>query len=314
MSVIQSNSQSGLTARSLNPNQELLGRSLNRISSATIPVHASDSPGAISMNRRLDALNSRATNATTNVQNALAYVQTAGGQLDAIEVMLSRLAALASLTQDATTDTAQSSVYQREFAAVQDELRATIGGSAAEIGGAKGVDSPKAMFNGTKLFGQGGGGTHAIDLEVEDAAGERIQVADTNLRAGGVLDLIRQDSAGNYLVSATEANAVNVVSVATDVIVSQRAAMSATESRLQLLGTSLQVQTGNLSAAISGGGSAEVATTSHPTGQVPYSRIQRQRDIRACESRTAKCAQTAARLTHRCGRPDYSSILPIIFR
>jgi flagellin len=257
MSVIQSNSQSALGARSLNPSQELVGRSLNRLSSTTKAVGARDEPGAVSMTKRLDALNVRTSTAATNVQNALAYVQTADGYLNTMTGILSRLGELANLAQDSTADSSQISIYAQEFTALQDELRATIGGSTVEIGGAA-VDAPKAIFNGMKLFAPRGG-ADAAEVEVEDAAGERIQITGTNLRAGGMLDLIRQDSAGTYLVSATDSNAVNVVSVATEALVTQRTALSATESRLNVVGTSLHVQAENISAAISGSGSADVA-------------------------------------------------------
>lgn len=86
------------------------------------------------------------------MQNAISYIQTADGFIGQMTKVLSRMSELVILAKDVTKNSADVSLYAREFEALQDQLRQTIGGSSDEIGG-PGVESPLGQFNGIEMFG-----------------------------------------------------------------------------------------------------------------------------------------------------------------
>ena len=72
MSVINTNIQAIAAARNLNASQEMLGRSLARLSSGSKIVNPSDDAAGLALPEQLDAQNRRVRAATTHVQNAVA--------------------------------------------------------------------------------------------------------------------------------------------------------------------------------------------------------------------------------------------------
>src|SRR5215218_9118089 len=158
MSVINTNIQAITGARNLNQSQEMLGRSLTRLSSGSKIVNPSDDAAGLAVSEKMYAQGKRVRAATTNVQNAISYVQTADGFMSGMSKILSRMSELAILAKDVTKNTSDIDLYQQEFTALQDQLRATIGGTQAEIGGAADVDTPLGAFNGITLFGANANG------------------------------------------------------------------------------------------------------------------------------------------------------------
>ena len=65
MSVINTNIQAMAAARSLNASQEMLGRSLTRLSSGSKIVNPSDDAAGLAVSEKLDAQNRRVQAATT---------------------------------------------------------------------------------------------------------------------------------------------------------------------------------------------------------------------------------------------------------
>src|SRR6185503_11738122 len=74
MSVINTNIQAITAARNLNRSQEMLGRSLNRLSSGSKIVNPSDDAAGLAVSEKLDAQSMRVKAASTNVQNAISYI------------------------------------------------------------------------------------------------------------------------------------------------------------------------------------------------------------------------------------------------
>src|SRR3954447_21234099 len=151
MSVINTNVQAIAAARNLNRSQEMLGRSLNRLSSGSKIVNPSDDAAGLAVSEKLDAQNKRVRAATTNVQNAVSYVQTTDGFMSGMTKILSRMSELAILAKDVTKNSTDVALYQKEFSALQDQLRDTIGGTTSEIGGTSNVSTPLGAFNGITL-------------------------------------------------------------------------------------------------------------------------------------------------------------------
>lgn len=247
MSVINTNIQAMVAARNLNSSQEMLGRSLNRLSSGSKIVNPSDDAAGLAVSEKLDAQSRRVKAAGTNVQNAVSYVQTADGFMSGMTKILSRMSELAILAKDVTKNTTDVDLYQKEFAALQDQLRATIGGTTAEIGGTADVDTPLGAFNGITLFGTGAG----LTVTIGQAVGQEMNIGASNLRDGGALEIINQDSTGAYTLTATDADAIAKITTAIQDIATERASLGASQSRLELAATTLQVENENLSSAIS---------------------------------------------------------------
>jgi flagellin len=250
MSVINTNIQAITAARNLNQSQEMLGRSLNRLSSGSKIVRPSDDAAGLAVSEKLDAQARRVGAATTNVQNAISYIQTADGFMGGMTKILSRLSELAILAQDVTKNSTDIALYQQEFSALQDQLRATIGGSTAQIGGTTPVSTPLGAFNGIDLFQPNASG---MTVTIGQAVGQTMTIKQTDLTAtgGSMLGIINQDSSGVYALNITSASAIGVITGAIQQVASERATLGASQSRLELASTTLQVENENLSSAIS---------------------------------------------------------------
>ncbi len=260
MSTINTNVSALTSALYLDRNQDLLGQSLNRLSSGSKIVSPGDDPAGLAVAGKLSAQNLRLNAASTNVQNALSYTQTADSFLGSMSTILNRMGQLTTLSEDSTKTPSDVANYQQEFKALQDQLRATIGGSTAEIGGTTGVSSPLGSFNGVTLFGSTTAG--GITLDVGGSAEQQMTVPDLNLRTGSMLALIQQDSTGAYSTSATSAGATAVVSDSLQQLGTERATLGAAQSRLNLAATSLEVEQQNLSSTVSRISDVDVAQES----------------------------------------------------
>ncbi len=247
MSVINTNIQAIAAARSLNASQEMLGRSLTRLSSGSKIVNPSDDAAGLAVSEKLDAQNKRVQAATTNVQNAVSYIQTADGFMSGMTKILSRMSELAILAKDVTKNPTDIDLYQQEFGALQDQLRATIGGSTAEIGGTA-VTTPLGAFNGITLFGSNSAG---LTVTIGQAVGQDMTIRESNLRSGSTAALISQNASGVYTIGLADTGTIGNITGAIQQIASERAKLGASQSRLELAATTLSVEFENLSSAIS---------------------------------------------------------------
>jgi len=247
MSAINTNLQAMLAARDLDQSQQLLGRSLNRLSSGSKIVNPADDSAGLAVSSKLDAQSLRVQAALTNVQNAVSYLQTSDDFMGGMNKVLSRMSELSTLARDITKSPSDVAVYQKEFSSLQDQLRTTIGGTTTEIGGTAGVTTPTGEFNGTQLFGSSGGVTIAIGQSV----GQTITIPNGNLRTGAMLSLIQQDAAGNYALSFNDPTALAAISDTVQQLATQRATFGGVQSRLGLTAATLQVEGENLSSTIS---------------------------------------------------------------
>ncbi|HEX2853418.1 MAG TPA: flagellin [Opitutaceae bacterium] len=253
MSVINPNTQALATARQFNHTQEMLGRSLSRLSSGAKIVKPSDDAPGLARSEKLTGQSNRVEAASTNVQNAISSLQSADSFMGGITKALSRMSELSLFARDVTKNASDISQYQQEFSALQEQLRQTIGGTVAQIGGTAPITIPMGMFNGIKLFGNDaavpppGAGVIAIG----DAAGQQMTIPQLNLRDGAMGALIHQDAAGNFDLNVSSATITSDVESALSEVFDERALVGAAQSRLEQVGATLTVQSENLAAAIS---------------------------------------------------------------
>ncbi len=259
MSTINTNVQAMQSARDLARTQELLNRSLNRLSSGSKLVDPSDDPSGLGVASKFTAQNQRVSAATTNIQNAVSYTQAADGMMGSLADELARMGELAALAQDPTKNPADIALYESEFKSLQDQLRATIGGTTAEIGGTADVADPLGTFNGVVLFGPNPTGYQVV---IGDTAGQTMNIPASNLRSGATLGVIAQDSSGNYTLSLASAGVGATLTAALQQVAASRASLGASQTRLDLAAAGLQVQGENLQSAISRINDVDVATES----------------------------------------------------
>lgn len=249
MSVINTNMQAIVGARNLNNAQEALGRSLNRLSSGSKIVNPSDDAAGLAVSEKLDAQNMRVKAAKVNVQNAVSYVQTADGFMSGMTKILSRMSELGLLAKDVTKNSADIELYQEEFTELQKQLRDTIGGDSAVIGGTS-VSTPLGTYNGIELFGTSSGGGHTITIG--EAVGQNMTLGDSNLRQNAMLDVITQDSTGGFSLTLTgTTDVIDTVTNAIQQVATERASLGAAQSRLSLASGTLDIMYENLAAAVS---------------------------------------------------------------
>lgn len=249
MSVINTNIQAMAAARSLSASQEMLGRSLTRLSSGSKIVNPSDDAAGLAVSEKLDAQNRRVRAAGTNVQNAISYLQTADGFMSGMTKILSRMSELAILAKDVTKNSSDIDLYSQEFRALQDQLRATIGGTDAEIGGG-GESTPLGAFNGITLFGSGSG----LTVTIGQAVGQEMTIPASSLNdaSGAMYNIIHQDAGGAYdEIDLTDTDAIKKITDAIQDVATERAKLGASQSRLELAATTLSVENENLASAIS---------------------------------------------------------------
>lgn len=236
MSTTSASNQTYTNARYLDRVQTLLTRSLTRLSSGSRLVNPSDDAQGVGLGEKLLAQNKRIQAATTNVQNAVSYLQSADGFIGTMSRMVTRMSELSVLATDVMKTGGDISLYQTEFAKLQDQLRVTIGGSTAEIGGTFPITRPLGTYNGNVLFGANPGGTLVATSET---AGENVALPETNLRNGAMLQLIQQDASGNYALSLTSGSIISQVNSAVQDLADERSTLGAVSRRFDLIAANL---------------------------------------------------------------------------
>lgn len=259
MSTVNVNVQTLADARDLNRANDLLGRSLNRLSSGSRIISPSDDSAGVGRAEKLSAQNKRVQAATTNVQNAVSYTQSADGFLSRMGDMLARMSELGRSAADATQDSTDVALYQSEFNQLQQEMRQIIGGSTAEVGGTYSITKPMGTFNGNVLFGANPAG---MTVATGPRPGENIVIPEMNLRSGPMAQIINQDSSGNFTLAVTDPNALQHIADALSQVADNRATLGGVDARLDLAASTLTTEGQNLESAISSIQDVDVAAES----------------------------------------------------
>jgi len=248
MSTINVNVQTLASAQRLGSINNLLGQSLSRLSSGLRLTSPSSDPAAVGSISKLEAQDKRAQAASINVQNAASFVQSSSGFLSSMGGLITRMSELSQYAADSIKNPSERALYQLEFKQLQDQLRQTIGGTTAEIGGTTDINKPLGSFNSITLYGPNPSG---ISIASSSHAGDNINIPATNLRDGAMLDIFKQDSSGNYLLAATDPSSIDKISLALNDIADEQSVLGGVDSRLELAAGSLAVESQNIGAAVS---------------------------------------------------------------
>ena len=138
--VINTNTAATIASNNLSASNAMLQKSLNRLSSGSKIVNASDDAGGVAVATRLSAASKRSGVASNNIANALSFLQNQDSTLKSMGKMLERMSELKSLYKDTTKSTSDLGNYETEFGKLKLEL--------TKISNNK--------FNGISLFGASG--------------------------------------------------------------------------------------------------------------------------------------------------------------
>jgi flagellin len=238
--TINTNPGASAAALHLSRSQDMLAKSLNKLSSGSRIVQPSDDAAGLAVSEKFEAQGRRINAAITNVQNAVSYVQTADGFMSGMSKSLARMSELAILAKDVTKNPQDIALYQKEFTALQQQLRDTVGGAS--------VTAPLGTFNGVSLFGPNAAG---LTVTIGEGAGQTMTIAETNLQDGPLGVVLAQSTPPAFDLQITDANIASDMTDAIQDVASERASLGAIQTRLELAISTLQVQGQVLEAATS---------------------------------------------------------------
>lgn len=158
---INTNSAAINAAYNLSNSNDMLQKSLARLSSGSRIVSPADDAGGLAVSMKLSAAIKRTDAASNNVANGSSFLQVQDGALKTAGDILTRISELKTLSSDVTKSASDLANYDTEFTALKAQLTS--------------ITSQK--FNGVDLFGGGTltitaseDGTQTIDITQSDLA------------------------------------------------------------------------------------------------------------------------------------------------
>jgi flagellin len=238
--TINTNVQSLNTQRSLSKSQNLLAKSMQRLSSGLRINSAKDDAAGLAISDRMSAQIKGMNQAVRNANDAISFAQTAEGALGEMTNILQRMRELSVQSANATNSTDDRTALNSEFSELSSELDRI-------------VDTTK--FNGQKLLDGTYASSNAAVFQVGANAGEKISVAIGNVDVSALgLDTANVTTAGNASTSIT------AIDGALNSVDSLRGTLGAKQNRFESTIANLNNVSENLSAARSRIVDADIAT------------------------------------------------------
>lgn len=216
---INTNTSATQAASNLGSSNALLQKSLARLSSGSKIVSTADDAGGLAVSMRLSAAINRTDATSTNVANAVSFLQTQDGSLNTAAKVLDRISELKTLSTDVTKSSTDVANYELEFDALKSQLTSLASGT----------------FNGINLFG---GGT--LSVGTSEDGGQSLNITQANLTSN-----VTTVSNATDLSNLTVAN----VTTAITAVATSRAQNGAESSRLGFAADVLATNKTNLEAA-----------------------------------------------------------------
>ncbi len=218
---INTNTSATQAASNLGNSTAMLQKSLARLSSGSKITSTADDAGGLAVSMRLGAAINRTDATSTNVANAVSFLQTQDGSLNTAGKVLDRISELKTLSTDVTKGTTDIANYNLEFTALKAQLTSLVSGT----------------FNGISTFSTG-----ATTLSVT-----------TSEDGGQTLNITKSDLAANVSTITGGANlaalSVTNISDAITNVATSRAQNGAETSRLGFAADVLATNKTNLEAA-----------------------------------------------------------------
>lgn len=217
--VINTNSAASVSAMNLNNSNAQLQKSLARLSSGSKITNPSDDAGGLAVSMRMQAAIHRTDAVSTNVANAVSFLQTQDGALKTAGKVLERISELKTLAGDVTKSTTDIANYDAEFTALKAELTNLAGNT----------------FNSIALFGGG-----SLSVATSEDGAQTLAVTQSNLATN-----VATITGGANLAAVS---VTNITTAITNVATS-RAQNGAESSRLGFAADMLATNRTNLEAA-----------------------------------------------------------------
>ena len=131
---------------------------MNKLSTGLRINRAGDDPAGLAMSERLRAQYRNTSQAASNVENKINYLQTADAWLQKIHDMMGRMAELAVMANDGTKSQIDRNNLQKEFEQMQDEIKRITSGATAA-----------GKFNSLYLF-RGGNGVPMTESDMVEGS------------------------------------------------------------------------------------------------------------------------------------------------
>ena len=226
--VINTNFAATVAANNLAASNEMLQKSLNRLSSGSKIVSPADDAGGLAVSMKLSASARRQGAVSQNIGNSVSFLQTQDGVLSVTGKVLDRMSELKTLYNDPTKNSNDKANYDAEFTELKNQLASLT----------------SEQFNGVSLFG-----TSSLSVAVTDDGSTTTAVTitgrDLASTATGVATLTG--------TAATDLGAITLTDVTNAIqnVATFRAQNGAEQSRLGFAGELLTVNKANLEAAAS---------------------------------------------------------------
>jgi len=224
--VINTNFAATVAANNLAASNDMLQKSLNRLSSGSKIVSPADDAGGLAVSMKLSAAARRQGAVATNIGNAISFLQTQDGVLKVAGKVLDRMGELKTLYSDPTKSASDRSNYDSEFTELQSQL----------------TDLTTEQFNSVDLFG-----SNALSVNVTEGGNIGVDIKSRELSdvTSGIGALT--DS------SVTSLSALNLSDITTAIqnVATYRAQNGAEQSRFGFALELLTVNKANLESASS---------------------------------------------------------------
>ncbi len=216
--VINTNYAATVASDNLAMSRANLDNSLNRLSSGSKIVNPSDDAGGLAVAMKLSAAAKRSAAASSNIGNAVSFLQTQDGVMKVAGKILDRMSELATLHTDVTKNSDDTANYGAEF----DQLKTELGNLSG------------ATFNGISLFGSTSltvhtneDGSQSATLTGITLSGQTSGVSITDLSS--ITDAIKAVATDR----ATNGAAQSVLGFASEVLSVNKTNLEAATSRIQ---------------------------------------------------------------------------------
>ena len=188
--TINTNMAASKASYYLSKNNDMLQKSLDRLSSGKKITSASDDAGGLAVSMKLEGSIDRLKGASNNVSNAISFLQVQDGLLESAANIVSRMGELKGLSEDVLKSSSDQATYDSEFSDLQGQL----------------YQLSQTKFNGVELFDP------SNDSTFQDASGVlQADVKSVVVSEDGTTTVdIHQSSllAGVTLVVAVASNAI----------------------------------------------------------------------------------------------------------
>ena len=219
MISINTNTASTAAAYNLSNTNTNLQRSLSRLSSGSRIISSSDDAGGLAVSMKMGAAIRRTDATSSNVGNAISFLQTQDGVLKNMDKILNRLSELATLALDVTKTSDDTTLYDTEA----QELVTALG------------DLEDETFNGIALLD---GASLTVNTSENGVQSVDIDAADVSAISGITIEL-----------ASGAAAAVTTITGAIEDLAEIRATNGSQQSRLSFAADMLAVNKQNLEAA-----------------------------------------------------------------